>query len=99
MFSFKFLNVINVIPRRQSITIFTFSTFSKQQTTNNYTSSVSPFEKSGRNRISPKTTTNDTNNTNDTNDTNDTEGIDSFLLNYANKQKDNELRNVKESNN
>ncbi|CAG8768162.1 643_t:CDS:2, partial [Gigaspora rosea] len=52
-----FLNVINVIPRRQSTTIFTFSTFSKQQT-NNYTSSVSPFEKS-----------------------------------------DNELRNVKESNN
>ncbi|CAG8543220.1 10049_t:CDS:1 [Dentiscutata heterogama] len=86
MFSHKFLNVINVIPRRRSFQIFAFSTFSQQRISNNYTSSVSPFERSGRNRIGSKTTTNDK------------EGIDSFLLNFANKQKDNGLTNVKESN-
>ncbi|CAG8681727.1 16436_t:CDS:1, partial [Cetraspora pellucida] len=71
------------IPHKQSSTFFTSS---QQQISSRYTSSVSPFEKSGRNRISPKPTTNDT------------EGIDSFLLNFANKQKHNGLASAEDVN-
>ncbi|CAG8446682.1 7317_t:CDS:2, partial [Scutellospora calospora] len=81
----EYESVIDSISELQSSAFFTFS---QQKTSNNRNSSVSPFEKSGRNRIGS------------TNTTDDTEGIDSFLLNYAKKQKNvSETANVEESNN
>ncbi|CAG8782302.1 36831_t:CDS:2, partial [Racocetra persica] len=47
MLSLKFLNAISVIPHISHIQSSTFFTSSQQQTSNHYTSSVSPFEKSG----------------------------------------------------
>ncbi|CAG8718646.1 2783_t:CDS:2 [Racocetra fulgida] len=46
MLSLKFLNAISVIPHISHIQSSTFFTSSQQQSSNRYTSSVSPFEKS-----------------------------------------------------